>query len=69
VLFKNIKIRIYKTKTLPVFLNGSKTLNALRDKHRLKVTEHRVLKNMFGPKMKEVTTGWRKLHNEELHNL
>jgi hypothetical protein len=33
------------------------------------VSENRVLKKIFGPKRDEVTGGWRKLHNEELHNL
>jgi hypothetical protein len=33
------------------------------------VFENRVLKRMFGLKMDEVRGGWRKLHNEELHNL
>jgi hypothetical protein len=28
-----------------------------------------VLRRIFGPKRNEVTGGWRKLHNEELHNL
>jgi hypothetical protein len=32
------------------------------------VLEHRVLRRIFGPKGDEVTGGWRKLHNEELHN-
>jgi hypothetical protein len=33
-------------------------------------TQHnRVLRRIFGPKRDEVTGGWRKLHNEELHNL
>jgi hypothetical protein len=31
--------------------------------------ENRVLRRIFGPKRNEVTGGWRKLHNEELHNL
>jgi hypothetical protein len=31
--------------------------------------ENRVLSRIFGPKMDEVTGGWRKLHNEELHKL
>jgi hypothetical protein len=30
-------------------------------------TEKRVLRRIFGPRRKEVTGGWRKLHNEELH--
>jgi hypothetical protein len=33
------------------------------------VFENRVLKRIFGPKRDEVTGEWRKLHNEELHNL
>jgi hypothetical protein len=31
--------------------------------------ENRVLRKIYGPKRDEVTGGWRKLHNEELHNL
>jgi hypothetical protein len=31
--------------------------------------ESRLLRRIFGPKKDEVTGGWRKLHNEELHNL
>jgi hypothetical protein len=41
----------------------------LREEHRLRVFENRVLWRMFGPKRDEVTGGWRKLHNEELHGL
>jgi hypothetical protein len=33
------------------------------------VFENRVLRRIFGPKRKEVTGDWRRLHNEELHNL
>jgi hypothetical protein len=33
------------------------------------VFENRVLRRIFGPKKDEETRGWRKLHNEELHNL
>jgi hypothetical protein len=33
------------------------------------VFENRVLKRIFGPKRDEVTEEWRKLHNEELHDL
>jgi hypothetical protein len=41
----------------------------LREEHRLRVFENRVLRRIFGTKGDEVTGGWRKLHNEELHNL
>jgi hypothetical protein len=37
--------------------------------HRLRVFENRVLRSIFGPKRDRGTGGWRKLHNEELHNL
>jgi hypothetical protein len=37
--------------------------------HRLGVFENRVLRRIFGPKRDEVTEEWRKLHNEELHDL
>jgi hypothetical protein len=41
----------------------------LREEHRLRVFENRVLRRIFGPKRDEVTGGWRNLHNEELQNL
>jgi hypothetical protein len=41
----------------------------LREEHRLRLFENRVLKRIFGPKRDEVTGGGRKLHNEELHGL
>jgi hypothetical protein len=33
------------------------------------VSENRVLRRIFGPKWEVVAGGWRRLHNEELHNL
>jgi hypothetical protein len=41
----------------------------LREEHRLRVFENRVLRRTFGPKRDEVIGDWRKLHIEELHNL
>jgi hypothetical protein len=70
LLSKNIKIRIYKTIILPVVLYGCETWSLiLREEHRLRVFENRVLRRLFGPKRDIVTGDWRKLHNEELHNL
>jgi hypothetical protein len=37
----------------------------LREEHRLRVFENRVLRRIFGPKRDEVTREWRKLHNKE----
>jgi len=41
----------------------------MRDEHRLRVFENRVLRRIFGPMRDEVTGEWRKLHNEELRDL
>ena len=41
----------------------------LREERRLKVSENRVLRRIFGPKRDEVIGEWRKLHNEELNDL
>jgi hypothetical protein len=55
---------------LLVVLYGWETWSlTLREEHRLRLFEKRVLRRVFGPKRDEVTGGWRKLHNEELHNL
>jgi hypothetical protein len=71
LLCKNVTIKIYKTIILPVVLYGCETwcLTTLREEHRLRVLENRVLRRIFGPERDEVTGDLRKLHNEELHNL
>jgi hypothetical protein len=66
---KNIENRIYRTIILPVVLYGCETWSlTLREEHS-RVFENRVLRRVFGPKRDEVTGDWRKLQNEELHNL
>jgi hypothetical protein len=53
-----------------VVLYGCKTWSlTLREEHKLRVFENRVLRRIFVPKCDGVTGRWRKLHNEELHNL
>jgi hypothetical protein len=47
---------------------GVKLSLVLREEHRLRVSENRALMRIFGPKREEVAGGWRRLHNEELHN-
>jgi hypothetical protein len=55
---------------LPVVLCGCENWSlTLREEHRLKVFENRVLRRILGPKGNEVTGGGKKLHNEELHNM
>jgi hypothetical protein len=69
-IYKNIKIKICRTKILSLVLYGCETWSlTLRDKHRLRVLENRVLKRIFGLKREEVAGGWKRLHNEEFHNL
>ena len=54
---------------MPVDLYGCEIWSlTLREEHRLKVFEDRVLR-IFGPKRDGVTGEWRKLHNEELNDL
>jgi hypothetical protein len=70
LLSKNVKTRICKPIILPVVLYACGTWSlTLREEHRLRVFENRLLKRIFGPKRDEVRGGWRKLRNEELHNL
>jgi hypothetical protein len=70
LLSRNLKVKIYKTIILPVALYGCETWSlTLREEHRLRVFENRVLRRIFVPKRDEVTGEWSKLHNEELHNL
>jgi hypothetical protein len=55
---------------LSVVLYGCETWSlTLREEHRLRVFENRVLWRKFGPKRDEVAEEWRKLHNEELRDL
>jgi hypothetical protein len=49
-----------------VVLYGCETWSLLKEEHRLKVFENRVLRRIFGLSRDEVRGGWRKLHNEEL---
>jgi hypothetical protein len=57
---------------LPVVLYGFETWSlTLKEKHRLRVSENRVLGRIFGPKRDEIRIigGWREVRNEELHSL
>jgi hypothetical protein len=55
LLSKNVKIEIYKTIILPVILYGCEIWSLeLREEHRLRLFENRVLRRIFGPKRDEV---------------
>jgi hypothetical protein len=65
LISKNLKIKIYKTVILLVVLYVCETL---REEHRLRVFENRVLRRICGSKREE-DGSWGKLHNDELHSL
>jgi hypothetical protein len=55
---------------LPVVFYGYETCSlTLWEEYRFRVYEIRMLRKLFGPKRGEVTGGWRRLHNEEHHNV
>jgi hypothetical protein len=68
LISENLNIKIYEAVILPVVLYGCETWSlTLREEHELRIFENSVLK-IFGPKREE-DGSWRKLHNDELHNL
>jgi hypothetical protein len=69
LISKNLQIKIYETVILSVVLYGCETWSlTLREEHRLRVFENRELRRIFGPEREE-DGSWRKLHNDELHNM
>jgi hypothetical protein len=53
---RNVKVKICKVIFLPVVLDGCETWYiTLREEHRLRVFENRVLRRIFGPKRDKVT--------------
>jgi hypothetical protein len=66
---QNIKIKVYRTVTLPLVSYGCQTWSLTpREEQRLRVFENRVLR-IFGPKRDETTGEWIRPHNEELNDL
>jgi hypothetical protein len=58
LLSNNVKIKIYEIIILPVVLYGRENSSlTLREEHRLRVFEDRVLRRIFGQKRDEVTGG------------
>jgi hypothetical protein len=69
LISKNLKIKIQKAVILPVLMYGCETWSLiLREEHRLRVSENRVLRRIFGPKG-ETDGSWRKLHNDKFHGV
>jgi hypothetical protein len=56
LLSRNVKVKIYKIIILPVVLYGCETWSlTLREEHRLRLFENRVLRRIFVPKRDEMT--------------
>jgi hypothetical protein len=56
LLYKNIKIKIYRNIIFPVVFYGRETRSlTLREERRLRLFENGVLRRIFGPKRGEVT--------------
>ena len=60
---------MYRTVILHVVYGCETWSFTLREEHRLRVFENRVLRGIFWAKRDEVMGEWRKLHNEELNDL
>jgi hypothetical protein len=64
---KDMKIKIHKFIMCPVVLYRHETWSlTLREKHRPRVFENRVLSRVFGAKRDKVMEEWRRLHDKEL---
>jgi hypothetical protein len=69
LISRNLKIKIYKTVISALVLYGCETWSlTLREEHRLRVFENRLLRMIFGPRREE-DGSWRKSHYDELHSL
>jgi hypothetical protein len=63
-------ITLFKTIMLPVVLYGCQTGSlTLREEHRWRMSENRLLRRILRSKRDKLTRGWRKLHNVHLHTL
>jgi len=70
LLFKNLKIKIYRTIILPVVLYGCEAWSlTLLEGRNLKVFENMVFRKIFGPRRDEETDEWRSLHKGVLNDL
>jgi hypothetical protein len=69
LLSRNLKIKVFRTVNLPLVFCWCETRPfMLRETCRLRMFENRVLRIICGSKGEEMTGGWGKLCNEELHN-
>jgi hypothetical protein len=68
--YKHFRVSYINVAIPHIALCGFETWSlVLREERRLRMFENRMLRRIFGPKRDEVTTEWRKLHNEERSNV
>jgi hypothetical protein len=65
----NVKIKIYRAAILPVLYEFETWSLKLREDHRLRVFENKVMSKIFGAKIDDVTGKCIKLHSEVLHDM
>ena len=63
LLSKKLKVNTYEAIILPVVLYGCETL---REEHRLRVFENKVIRKIFRAKRDEITGEWRKIHMQSI---
>jgi hypothetical protein len=68
-LSTNLNVKIHRTIISPVSYRCETWSLTLREEHRFRVAEKRILRRIFGPRRGESAEGWRRLDNKELHNL
>jgi hypothetical protein len=67
---KSVKFKIYRNIILPAVLCGCETWSlTLKEERRLRAFENTVLRETFEAEREELILEWRRLRNEELHNL
>jgi hypothetical protein len=67
---KNVKIGIYKTIIFTMVLYGCEASSLiLREEQRLKMFQNRIMRSIFELKRDQELGGWKRLYNEELHDL
>jgi hypothetical protein len=70
LLSENLKIKTHNIIIFPVVVYGCEIYSqTLRETHRVRVFENRVLRRIFEPMRDEMAGSRRKIHNKELHNL
>jgi hypothetical protein len=62
-------LKLLSQASIPVGLHGCEKWSlTLRQKHKLRLSENRVLRNIFGPKRDEVAMEGRRLHEEQFYD-